>query len=347
MKRVLVIIVVIFLFIPLNVSCNEYEGVEKILEMAGDLKDSYDPLGIDFNNIIAYIKDSFLFEFKNIFTKMPVLFLLLVLFSVKNCMDSESSINKTVSLALFSAAALLSAGIISDLFSVATQMITDLSAYIYVCIPILCGLVASGGLVITSAKATFIILSSMNIVTYLINIFFIPLVQIYFIFGVLSSLLENDLLKALKSNIKSIIKISLPSLVAIFVALLSIFMNVTKKMDDFSLKSAKLAVGNMIPFLGSALADSTELVVNSIGQIKAYTGFASILAMLYIFLIPMLKIISGILAFKLLSVTAGFLTDKAMTTYYEDLSAVLSILCGLMATITVMVIVSVVILMNL
>jgi len=102
----------------------------------------------------------------------------------------------------------------------------------------------------------------------------------------------------------------------------------------------------MVPFLGGALADSTEVVLNSIGQLRAQTGIAGLLAMIYIFLLPMLKVISGILAFKLLSITAGFLSDKKMAEYYEDLSAALSILGGLLATISVIAIISVVILIG-
>ena len=311
------------------------------------LENYVDPISFDFNNVIIYIKESFLLEFKTIMAKLPVLFLLLILFGIKNSVGNGNGINKTMSLTLFSAAALLSAGIITGLFSVAAEMISSLSAYIYVCIPVLCGLVAGGGYVITSAKATFIILSSMNVVTFLINCFFVPLTQIYFILGVLSALLENDILKSLKDNIKSIIKVSLPSIIGIFGALLTIFVSVTKKMDDFSLKSAKMAVGNMIPFLGGALADSTEVVLNSIGQIKAQTGIASVIAMIYIFLLPMLKVVSGLIAFKILAAAAGFLSDRTMSGYYEDLSGVLSVLAGIMAAVAVMVIISVITIMNL
>ena len=351
LKKITIIFLIFFvLLIPFYASCNEAEGIEKILDMAGDLKeykaDAADNLSLDFNNIINYIKETFFYEFKNIFSKTPLLFLLLILFGIKNSTDMEENINKTVSLTLFSATALFTVNIFGDLFLTASQMIEQLSAYIYICIPMLCGLAAGGGMVITGTKSAFIILSSMNVVTFLINCFFIPITQIYFILGVTASLIENDILKVLKNNIKAIIKVSLPALIGIFMSLITIFVSVTKKMDDFSLKSTKLAVGGMIPFLGSTLADSTDVVLNSIGQIKAQMGIASVLAMIYIFLIPILKIISGILVFKLLSVTAGFLSDKKMPEYYGDLADSLSILAGIMSTIAIMVIISVVTMIN-
>ena len=333
MKKTLLILLIIsvpIFFVQAN------EAVEVSAEL----------LEFNIDSIIGYIMDSFTAEFKTVFTKTPTLFLLLILFGIKSCMDMKESINKTVALGLFSATALISIGIFNELFAVFKETISALSNYIYISIPMLCGLLAGGGMVVTSLKATFIILSSMNVITFLLNHFFIPITQIYLVLSVISSLLENDALKTLKDNIKAIIKVSLPSIIGIFMALLTIFVNVTKKMDDFSLKSARLAVGSMVPFLGGALADSTEVVLNSIGQLRAQTGIAGLLAMIYIFLLPMLKVISGILAFKLLSITAGFLSDKKMAEYYEDLSAALSILGGLLATISVIAIISVVILIG-
>jgi stage III sporulation protein AE len=317
--------------------------------MAGDLK-AYGSdaanLNFSFEGIIEYIKNLFFGEIKNISANLPILLTLLVLFGVKNCFDFKNGINKTVSLSFFSVAALIATRICGDLFYVAENMIGEVSKFVYLSVPLMAGLTASGGMPVTGTKSAFIILGSVTFVTYLINYFFLPLARIYFIFSTVSALLENDMLLSVKNTAKSTVKFVLPAGVGIFTAFLTLFTSVAKHTDEFTVKSAKLAVGNLVPFLGGALSDSTEIVLNSVIQIKAQTGIISVLAMAYIFLTPLIKLCCGILAFKLLSAVACFLSDKQMTVYYDDLSAVLSILAGLMATVAVIVIIGVIVMIQ-
>ena len=136
-------------------------------------------------------------------------------------------------------------------------------------------------------------------------------------------------------------KVSLPVIIGIFTAFLSILVNLTQKTDELSLKSAKLAIGNLIPFLGSALSDSSEVILTSIGHIKAQVGIVSIFSMIYIFVVPMIKVAAAILAFRFLAMLAGFLSVKKVTTYCEDISDGLSILAGIMATMAVVILIGI------
>jgi stage III sporulation protein AE len=220
-------------------------------------------------------------------------------------------------------------------------MIDELSKFVYLTIPFLTGLIASSGMVMTGLKSSFIILFSINLLTYLLNAFFVPLALLYFIFATVSALMENDIFLSIKTTMKSVVKISLPIIIGIFTAVLSILVNLTKKTDELSLKSAKLAIGNLVPFLGSALSDSSEVILTSIGHIKAQVGIVSIFSMIYIFILPIIKVGSAIIAFKFLSMISGFLSLKKVTTYCDDISDGLAILAGIMATMAVVILIGI------
>ena len=99
-----------------------------------------------------------------------------------------------------------------------------------------------------------------------------------------------------------------------------------------------MALGNCIPFLGNVLADSGEYLIQTVSQIKAQAGLAGILVLCYIFLVPLLKVLAGLLLFKLLCVFAGF--------FYENISSATGMMSGIMGTMSVLVILSMMILMG-
>jgi len=60
-----------------------------------------------------------------------------------------------------------------------------------------------------------------------------------------------------------------------------------KSADSLSLKTVKFALGNMIPLVGSAVADAVSTVAGGLGVIRAFYGGLCVLALL-IFLLPVL-----------------------------------------------------------
>lgn len=317
---------------------------DEILNQAGELKE-YSASAVsgdfDLNGIIKYIKDLFVKEIGELLVKLPILITIIIIFSIYASFDTLSEISQVVFLGIFSMFALVSSGIFDSIHKVATNMIDELSKFVYLTIPFLTGLIASSGMVVTGLKSSFIILFSINLLTYILNVFFVPLALLYFVFATVSALMENDIFLSIKTTIKSVVKISLPVIIGIFTAVLSILVNFTKKTDELSLKSAKLAIGNLVPFLGSALSDSSEVILTSIGHIKAQVGIVSIFSMIYIFVIPIIKVLSAILAFKFLSIVSGFLSLKKVTTYCDDISDGLSILAGIMATMAVVILIGI------
>jgi stage III sporulation protein AE len=322
---------------------------DEILKQAGDLKEfGFDAINgnFDINGIFTYIKNIFLKEIQDVSKSLPVLITIIILYGMYASFDTYSEISHIVFLAIFSAFAIVSSGIFDIIHKCALNMIDELSKFVYLTIPFLTGLIASSGMVVTSLKSSFIILFSINILTYILNVFFVPLALLYFIFATVSTLMINDIFISIKNSIKSIVKISLPIIIAIFTASLSILVNLTKKTDELSLKSAKLAIGNLVPFLGNALSESSEVILTSIGHIKAQAGIVSIISMIYIFLIPIIKVLSSIIAFKFLSIISGFLSLKRFTIYCDDIASGLSILAGIMATMAIMVLIAIMTITN-
>lgn len=296
--------------------------------------------------ILTTLGNLFLGEIKGMTERLPVLIVLMIVTGIKSCMDFPLSLNRYVSLGCFSAAALVTGEIFRELSSLANELISHLGEFVYLTIPALTGLVANGGRVLTAAKSTYFILSFMNVVVWLIEQFFLPMILLFFVCSVLSAMLEQGYFQAVKRLILSLNQTVLPLVIGIFMTVLTIITSVSKASDEMTLQAAKMALGNCIPFLGSALMESGAYLIQTVSGIKAQAGLAGILVLCYLFLVPLIKLLSGMLVMRALSVSACFFSDEKITVFYEDVSTALGMLAGVVSTVSVITILSVMILMG-
>ena len=305
-----------------------------------------DHAGFSWESLWETVKTMLWGEFSLLREKIPSLLILMILIGIKNCMKFPISLNRTVHLGFFCAIALSVGELFRELSAVADNCINRLSELVYLTIPALTGLVANGARVLTAAKSTYFILGFMNILTFLLKNFFLPAIFIFFMCSVLGSLLEKDYFSALKKVILWSVKTVLPIVIGIFMTVFSLLTTVTKASDSLALQSAKMALGNCIPFLGGTLSDSGEYLIQTLSQVKAQAGLTGVITVSYVFLSPLIKLVAGLLSFQGLSVCAGFLSDETTALFFEDTANALGMLTAIVATVSVISVLGIMILMG-
>ena len=148
---------------------------ETILEQAGAEEEPIRKQmleGVSFGGILSDIGNLFLCEIRTMSKGFPLLFLVLIFYGIKNCMEFPYSLDRTVSLGCFSVTALTAGQIFGELTQSAQDMLTHLSKFVYLTIPALTGVIANGGRVLTAAKSTYFILGFINLLTFAIEKFF-------------------------------------------------------------------------------------------------------------------------------------------------------------------------------
>lgn len=290
---------------------------------------------LSFQSVWETVKEMLWGEFVLLRLKIPTLMVLIILVGIKNCMDFPLSLNRTVHLGIFCAMALCSGELFRELSEVAENCITHLCELMYLTIPVLTGLVANGGRMLSAVKSTYFMLGFMNLLVFLMKHIFLPGIFIYFMCTVFSPFLEKDYFGALKQVILWSVKTVLPILIGIFLTVFSLLTTVTKASDSLTLQSAKMALGNCIPFLGNTLSSSCEYLIQTLSHIKSKTGLAGVFTASYVFLSPLVKLVAGLLTFQALSVCAGFLSDDKTTQFFQDTATGLGMLTGVVATVSV------------
>lgn len=299
-----------------------------------------------FQQVWETIRDFLFGELILLRSKIPSMILLMLLIGIKNCMEFPISLNRTVHLGIFCALALGSGELFRELSTVAEACITHLSELMILTVPVLTGFIANSGKVLSAAKSSYFLLGFMSILVFLIKHIFLPGILIYFMCTVLSPLLEKDYFSALKKVILWGVKTVLPIIIGIFMTVFTLLTTVTKASDSFTLQSAKLALGNCIPFLGGSLTNSGEYLIQTISHIKSKAGLAGVITVSYAFLSPLVKLIAGFLTFQGLSVCAGFLSDETTEHFFQDTATALGMLAGVVGTVSVIAVLGIMIVMG-
>ena len=344
------ILILLLLQFPLSGEAIEIKNpTDEILSFAQSTETSFKaPLdSTSFKSLWEQAKELLFGELISMLSRVKLLLIVLILLGVKCCMDFPVSLNRSVTLGCMAPALYLTTEIFTELSYVAGDMIQHLSEFVYLTIPMLTGLIANGGRVLSAAKSTYFILGFMNVLVFIIGKIFVPGILLYFVFSVISALVEKDYFGTIKKVLLSVNKTVLPLCIGIFTTCLTVLTSVSKSSDALTLQTAKMALGNCIPFLGSALSDSGEYLIQTVSQIKAQAGLAGILGLCYIFLVPILKILSGIVVFKGLAICAGFLCEESVTEFYDNAQTALGMLAGVTATVSVIAILGIMILMGL
>ncbi len=348
MKKIISVIV-FFVLLTICAYAQLENETQTMTELSGELA-PYAESAVSgkpfFREVWDYTSDLFFKEFKNISRNLPSLIVLMILFSLKNCIQTEKGIDQIISLSCICGAVILTSNVIETIFDTARKVCEALGTFVFTAIPCMCGAVAMSGMPVSAAKGAFIILGASNIFSLLINKIFFPCLYIVYILSVSTAMIENDIFESLKKTVMNIMKISLPFFCGIFTAILSVFMKTSGKADNFTVKSAKMTIGNLVPVLGSVLSDSAEVVVSSLGHIKAQLGIIGIFGLLSVLLLPIIKILCTAFMFKILEILCCFLSDEKSQKFYSEISETVCTLGGIVGAMAVMTLIGILILMG-
>lgn len=88
---------------------------------------------------------------------------------------------------------------------------------------------------------------------------------------------------------------------------------VTVPADTVIAKAAKYSIGNFVPVIGSFAADSLDLIKSCTVVIKSAVGVFGVFAVLFLLLVPLVKIMAAVLVYKLAAIVIEPIGDRNMS----------------------------------
>ena len=139
--------------------------------------------------------------------------------------------------------------------------ITNLVGYINILIPLLLALVMTTGTAVTASVIQPVILGAIVFIGNGITLYFLPILLIATVLGIVSNLSDKIQIVKLSKMLKSSIVWGLGFVLTTFVSILSLEGTLTSSVDGLTIKGLKTASSTFIPVVGKVLGDSVDTVL--------------------------------------------------------------------------------------
>ncbi len=256
-------------------------------------------------NLQNIITSSFSFLFKEVVSNISILGKLVILAiicavlqNLTNAMGQNSTgqLSHLVSYLVLISIAIGSFGIAVE---TAREVVDKLVSFMQLILPLLLTLLVAVGGITSAAIFQPVVFVSIALIGTLIRNIILPLVLFSAILGLVNFLSPKFKTSNLAGLIKTFSMGFLGVLSTVFLGILSLQGVAGAVGDSVVLRTAKFATDAFIPVVGGMFSDAMEAIVSSSLLIKNAIGIAGVVAIFYIMLMPLLKILCLAIIYKL------------------------------------------------
>ncbi len=222
------------------------------------------------------------------------------------------------------------------------QTVSELTEYGKLLIPVLTAALAAQGGVTSSAALYAGTVFFVSFLSTMIVKLTIPIIYIYIVLSLANCAVGDDLLQNLKNFLKWLITWSLKIVLYVFTGYIGITGVVSGAADASAVKALKLTVSGMVPVVGGIISDASETILISASIMKSAAGVYGILAIIAVFVGPFLKIGAQYLMLKITGSMCMLFSNKQASELIKDFSTGMGMALGMLGTIGLMLLVSVV-----
>ena len=231
-----------------------------------------------------------------------------------------------------------------DILSLCYTTIENIMGLVNVIIPIMISLLVLVGFPITSTALNPIFIGGIAAINIIFKKFIFVAISIAFAILVVNNLTNNIKLNRLSSFIKQINIVALGAVFTLYLGLVSIQGLYVTSFDKFTVKTAKFAVGNFIPVVVGFVSDSVDILLSSSQLIKNVFGGVGLVILVGICLIPIIKILSVILVYKVCSIAIEPVGEDNISSFLNEVANLMIIILATIIAVTIMFFVTIAIL---
>lgn len=270
--------------------------------------------------------------FEDMLSFLPILSLVIaiaVTFSLVNASRPSSknkSIGDVIHFVCFGAIIVVLVGYSVKMLTLTSDTLQNIKAQMDVAFPILLTvLTAIGGVTSVSVYQPAVAVLSGTIINIFTNIL-MPIFIFKLVFSIVGNLSNNVKLDKFASFFSSLFKWIVGGVFTVFSAFLAIQGITAGSVDGISFRTAKYAIKNSIPLVGSYLSDGLNLIVASSVLIKNAVGAAGLVLLFATIIVPVLNLVVFMLSLKLVAAVLEPITDSRISNFISMLAKSISLL---------------------
>ncbi|OCA91055.1 stage III sporulation protein AE [Bacillus sp. FJAT-27225] len=210
--------------------------------------------------------------------------------SLQNAFE-KSTISKVAYSIVFMVLVILALNSFHIVIDYTNEAIRTMSAFILALIPLLLGLIAASGGIVSAAFFHPVVLFLMNISGVLVETIVLPLLFLSTLLSIVSMMSEHYKVSQLAGMLKNWSIGLLGIFLTIFLGVLSVQGATSAVSDGIAIRTAKFITGNFIPVIGRVFTDAADTVIGASVLLKNTVGIFGVLLLLVIAAFPAIKIL--------------------------------------------------------
>lgn len=340
MKRILLMLVFIFLFIPISVRASENYAPpvpdSAIKYMPENTESFSEGLWDILQNAIQKIYPTI---YDAACLCAAIIGVALIISLVNQFSESSSRIIEMVGCILI-ASVLLNAT--NTMIHTGMDTVKEISDYGNLLIPVMTGaLAAQGGISTSVGLYTGTALFS-SILSWCTSSLLRPLLYIFLSVAIIKCVATATMLEHLSNFIKWFFTWGLKISLYVFTGYMSITGAISGSTDAARLKATKITISGMVPVIGGILSDASESVLVSAGLIKNSAGIYGLLAILSICIEPFLVVGIQYLLLKITTAICQLFECKKVYDTAKSFTSVMGFILAVIGSVCLMLLVSIV-----
>lgn len=220
--------------------------------------------------------------------------------------------------------------------SIGENTISGMLTFMQALFPILISFVMSTGSITTGALFQPVIYSSISIVSTFMKNFVMPLIFFTAILSIVNNLSSKIHINKLASLLKQLTLLSIGFILTAFSGLMTIKGIMTSTADGLTLRTAKFATERFVPVVGGFISDAFDTVIGCSVLIKNAVGIMGIIILLFIVAMPLIKIFSLILIYKISAAVIEPITDSKLVNCLTEISGSMALVFSVVSSVAIM-----------
>lgn len=219
--------------------------------------------------------------------------------------------------------------------AITEDMVITVTQFVSASLPVIMGLILMTGNVTGAYVFNSLFIFAINIINLIIRDLLMPFIIFIATIQIINFLTENEILGNLSELMKKVVSYGLKTLAIGFISILTIQKISAPILNTLAIRTARLTL-NVVPVVGDVLSGAIDSVLYFTQATKSGVIVAIIITVLYICIIPALKITALIIIYKFTSAIIQPICDKRIVKCIDTIGSYTAILLGVSVMVVVM-----------
>lgn len=309
------------------------EDTYKVLDELGLTNFDYNKIiDFSFSDIADYLKEMIADGVKKPLYSCGIILLIIILSSFFQGFRESVNDSEMISLLSTVSALVIAVLLVSQLkysISSACAAISVCADFIFAFVPAFCIIVATSGNTVTAFSTNTLLLSLAQALNFISENIFLPLSNCFLAIGICSGIRSELNLQQLIFNLKKYLTTAISVCATAFVSILSIKTAVSARADAIGLRSMRFAINSVVPVIGGAISEGLLSIQAYSSLIKSSVGIVGIIAVLTVFVPPVLNVSFWRLFLSLCRTVSDIFNDRSVSSVlkaFEDSLLIMNVI---------------------